>query len=276
MEFQLSEINDSLSDKIKAVIHGYTIALVRVKSEQSKENIFGSGTLVSLGGEYGILTAAHVTEEIKGMNEVGFCIGHYRHVKKTQHLSISNVGWSGEITPEGPDISLIRIPPTEIGWIKACKSFYPLDDTKFEDKVDFSNKGHWFISGYIGTWTISKSQNGGSAGTHGFRPFIGIAESVEDYSVRGNFDYCTINVQYESNKDNPENFEGFSGGGLWKGKFRRDPDEKLHVDDFILQGVAYYQTSIQCKSRKIICHAHRSISTAASHWQKYIEEKKAQ
>jgi len=274
MEIQLSEIDDSLSDKIKALIHGYTIALVRVKSDPSKENIFGSGTLVSFGGEDGILTAAHVTEEIKRMNEIGFCIGkfHHTHVKKTKHLSISNVGWSGETTPEGPDISLIRIPQTELGWIKANKIFYPLDPN-LPDKVtnsEFADKGPWFISGYIGTWTISKPQNGGSAGSHGLRSFIGIVESVEDYSAQGNFDYCKITVEYDSNTKNPESFEGLSGGGLWKGKFSQDNDGNLKVDDFILQGLAYYQTSIQCKSRKIICHAHRSISTAASHWQRAI------
>lgn len=272
MEFRLSEINDSLSDKIKAVIHGYTIALVRVKSDQSKENIFGSGTLVSLGSEYGILTAAHVGEELNRMDEVGFCISknRHKHVLKTQYLSILNIDWFGKITAEGPDICLICIPSSETGTIKAYKSFYPLAP-KFNKTI--LNNGPWFVSGYIGRWTISKPQTNGFTGTHGLHPFIGIAESIEDYSVRGNFDYCTITVQYDSNNNNPENFEGFSGGGLWKGKFHRDPDDKLYVDDFILQGVAYYQTSIQCNSRKIICHAHRSISTVASHWQKYIEKK---
>ena len=277
---RLSELNESLLEKVKERIAWHNIALVRVKSDQSKENLFGSGTLVSLGGEYGILTAAHITKEMESMNEVGFCIGKYHHrlVIKRQHLSILYVGWCDKITDEGPDISLILVPPSEIGTIKAYKSFYPLD-TKFEDNVtesDFADKDPWFISGYIGTWTISNPQNGRFAGTHGLHPFIGITENVEDYSVRRIFDYCTITVQYESNKDNPKNFEGFSGGGLWKGKFNRDPDDKLHIDDFILHGIAYFQTSIQCKSRKIICHAHRSISTAATHWQKYIEEKKAQ
>lgn len=276
MEIQLSELNDSLSEQFKAIIHAHTIALVRVKSERSTENLFGSGTLVSLGGEYGILTAAHVGEELKMMSEVGLCISKkpHRFVLKTQLMSILNVGWISKITPEGPDICLICIPPSEIGTIKANKLFYPLD-TKLEDKVtesDFADKVPWFISGYIGTWTISKPQTGGFTGTHGLHPFIGIAESVEDYSVWGNFDYCKITVEYDSDTKNPESFEGLSGGGLWKGKFHRDHDGKLQVEDFILHGVAYYQTEIQRNSRKIICHAYRSISSVASHWQKSIDK----
>ncbi|MBN1803652.1 MAG: hypothetical protein JW837_00235 [Sedimentisphaerales bacterium] len=273
----MSEINDSLSDEIKAIIHGYTIALVRVQSDQSKENVFGSGTLVSLHGEYGILTAAHVTEEMSNMYEVQFCITKNRHrfVVKKEHLSVLKVGWPGEITLDGPDLSFVLMPMYMVGTIKAYKSFYPLDHILHYNmtECDFMNTSPYFISGYIGKQTISKTQNGGLTGSHGLQPFIGISESIENYSVRGNYDYCSIPIEYVSNNGNPEDFKGFSGGGLWKGKFYRDVKNELRVDDFILQGVAYYQSQMKCKNRKIICHSHKSISTAASYWQKDIKER---
>ncbi|OHB79964.1 MAG: hypothetical protein A2Z25_08350 [Planctomycetes bacterium RBG_16_55_9] len=280
MQFLLSELNDSVLEQFKRIHTWHTIALVRVKSDQSKENIFGSGTLVSLDGEYGILTASHVTKDMEDMNEVGFCVGKLCHrlVIKRQHLSILYVGWCGKTTDIGPDISLVLIPTSEIGMIQAYKSFYPLDPS-LENKVtesDSLDMDPYLISGYIGKWTIPKPQNGAFAGSHGLRPFIGIAESIENYSVRSDHDYCTVTVQYDLDNGNPEDFKGFSGAGLWKGRLYRDAENEIHVDDFNLNGVAYYQTPIECKSRKIICHAHRSISTTASYWKKHIGKDRCQ
>jgi hypothetical protein len=50
-----------------------------------------------------------------------------------------------------------------------------------------------------------------------------------------------------------------SGGGLWQVLLRKSQEGKLEVSDYILSGVAFYQSPLMEGSRSIRCHGRQSI-----------------
>ena len=76
------------------------------------------------------------------------------------------------------------------------------------------------------------------------------------------FDYLINNVLYNDLYEGPENYRGFSGGGLWQLLVKPNGD-KLEIADKLLSGVAFYESkkkSIDGQiTREITCHGRTSL-----------------
>jgi hypothetical protein len=111
----------------------YTIGFVKLEVHKNVEDAIGSGsgTLVSVGKVRGILTAAHVLDNLPDQGEVGIVeyrgqTIHYR--KRTIEMAnTTKIVLRGDaFGPDGPDLGFLRLAPDSVGWFEAIGSFYNL------------------------------------------------------------------------------------------------------------------------------------------------------
>jgi hypothetical protein len=123
-----SEESRSHFDKATAVSSHYCVIL-----NFPEANGIGSGTLVSFGKRFGILTAHHVAELLRftkdrfmiclGDTPVSLTVqkGQYHHVIVGKHRS--------QFEHLGPDLSFLQIiDPDLLSGLKSKKSFHPLEE----------------------------------------------------------------------------------------------------------------------------------------------------
>src|SRR5712691_2879312 len=121
-----TEIPPHIKDAGSREMSNYTISLIL------KQRLIGSGTLIRVGDEYGILTAGHVAKIVENADQsIGVNIADYPHgffIPK-QCLEHLVVGASESLdNAEGPDLSILRIlDVNDLSTIKSKKSFYPLE-----------------------------------------------------------------------------------------------------------------------------------------------------
>ena len=96
----------------------YTVGIIGILQKKLNEKIslLGTGTLIKTDGFYGILTAEHMSREVKNFDEIGLSISavaentsqlprHERFIIKKMCLEVIEVFKSSN-TAEGPDLSL--------------------------------------------------------------------------------------------------------------------------------------------------------------------------
>ena len=153
----------------------------------------------------------------------------------------------------GPDIVYLRIPPAFVGTIKAYRVFYPLDvpsrvvsgSRVFESRL---------LEG-------TPAAYGAVKGAHGEVQIIGcIAWPIESH-LKGEYDYIDVEAHLVKLAEG-ENFGGVSGGGLWKVLIYNDPVTGKIDSEAILEGVAFWQISVENGRGLIRCHGLKSIQAA--------------
>jgi hypothetical protein len=117
----------------------FTIGFARVTQGDKGEDAesAGSGTLVTIDSLYGVLTAAHVVEELVKHESVGIILSaespeHYqKQILNMRHTERPVVIKGEKFSPTGPDLAFLRLPLGEpLGWLKAQKSFYSLSNRR--------------------------------------------------------------------------------------------------------------------------------------------------
>ncbi len=254
------ELETYIND-VKIRLSWYTVGIVRIEQDHRYDNLLGSGTLVSLDSNYAILTAQHVVEEIKNATEFGLCISQDMHrlIWQKDHTDIIEVGRPNPTCPEkGPDIALIKLFGDKIGTVKAHKSFYDLAHILDGGKIKPLNyDAGLFLDGFVGELTTDEPPKQGFRAIRGFSMLTGAVGMADKHWKTDDFDFCEVTAKCD--RDNPNNYEGMSGGGLWK-VFAKETDTGTYeVEDTILCGVAYWQTDIEKNKRHIICHGYESI-----------------
>ena len=101
--------------------------------------------------------------------------------------------------------------------------------------------------------------NRGFKSIKGYRGLCGISGIRKEYESSG-YDYLEMAIQYEShNQDLPMSFGGVSGGGVWQVSLIRNIQGNLEADEYILSGVAFYQTKLDGNHRLIRCHGRKTV-----------------
>jgi hypothetical protein len=266
-KLSLAEVPRELIEEISKDILNFLIGFVRVRDTATGQDaeLAGSGTLVQIDDTYGILTAHHVMECLPRMGEIGLVLATSFDAKVNRPTIKGEViRWieiaRGHIDSEGPDLGLLILPPTEVGWLKAIKSFYNLSlrREKLLSNPPNCNEGLWFLCGFAGELTSEKSPEAGFARVKGFRGMCGAGGIERQYSA-GDFDYFDFEARYGGINEPPESFGGFSGGGLWQVPLIRGASEELQAKERILSGIAFYQVDRTGNRRIIKCHGYRSV-----------------
>ena len=253
----------------------YTIGIIGILQKKSDEEIrlLGTGTLIKANGFYGILTAEHVSREVKKLDEIGILIGavneiipqpprYERFTIKKMCLEVIDVFKSSD-TAEGPDLGLIRILSCEeLSTLKAIKSFFNIsvNRKKFLENHKDLDSDIWVLCGIPDELTIKeRSERKGYDYFIRFCPQCYFTDEPIEGKDRGTYDLLKINFDYIKTEGRVKNFGGFSGGGLWKLNLIESNEKKPGTIKPFLVGVIFFQENINDQVSKIICHGPRSI-----------------
>ena len=254
----LKEISDSLN------AFTTTLIILLIDSEGNPfPNQVGTGTFVKIGKTYGILTAEHVTREIKSNMpcHLGLTLVPevHRFDIEPYYFDIIEIG----IPPkegEGPDISIILLGIPDVVAIKARKSFLELDRDRrmMLDQPPLLSDGPWLLCGVPCERSTQEYPEGGFKDVTGFHGMCGITNPLDEYS-KGGFDYIEVDADYKAGVNIPQTFKGFSGGGLWQIIPSESKLNPFIPGEFLLSGITFAQSSVLHEHRIITCHSRLSI-----------------
>jgi hypothetical protein len=256
------EVNAAATAALEAVqrIEGCSVGFLQLFDDGVEP--LGSGTLVRIGNVAGIITAAHVWSIIvtKKLARVGFY--HYAARRREIQSAVEEVPFLSEIAVGrnsddalGPDIAFVKLPSMTAATLGSLGTFLNIDkhretvaalDAKDIYRVDA-------VAGLVAEWdkTVTTHGKGKAVRVEGFTN-IGNANKIDD--GRDGFDRFEFTPQTEPGFKLPKSYGGTSGGGLFRTYLDRD-----RIARVALMGVAFWETTVDGKADKIICHGPESI-----------------
>jgi hypothetical protein len=221
----------------------------------------GTGTLVSFRDSHYFLTATHVWEGALKISD-RICIPLKENSPCRFAISPREiVSYSGPIPARwnewGPDIALLRIPPERVGSFTAVgRPFYPLS-MKRGLRIDCCFETTFLMGAPAlrGKFTTESA----IPELQGMNVLLGTGQhsSTEmTNGLRSQFDFVDILID-TTQPDVAANFEGVSGGGLWKVYIFKGTDGRTQTFK-ILAGTAFWQDP-RNSSLLIRCHGPQSI-----------------
>lgn len=264
----LGDLPEGLIAEISQRLHWYSTGLVRVTRENGRLDsaiLIGSGTLISIEGVHGILTARHVADVLDTRGSLGLTIPPDAHNYQisAELLEVIEIGNTTDDS-HGPDMAFVRLPIAELGIIKAYKSFLDLthERARRAAKPERLDAGPWFVCGVPNAKTERARPEGGFDEVDIFHVLCGAAGVTTEY-IRGEYDYYEVEVVYEGDSDIPRTFGGMSGGGLWHVPLLKTSEGTIKPKDYIFAGVVFFETGLKNQRRRIRCHGWHSIYDSA-------------
>lgn len=252
-------------DEATRLIAQYSTAFILDNS------LVGSGTFIRCGEMHGILTAHHVPHNAKDHSKkfdcspgskqsLGIIVADFAHrfEIKMQYLEVLDVGVP-ESEESGPDISVVILPNTNLGEIKARKAFYDIAfkrDLKLAKAI--TDEGLWVVCGVPAEFQKEEFTSSGFDKVI-VLPGICGCTGVEKRFERGSFDYVDVGVKYTSTNNQPHSFGGCSGGGLWKTQLTEKADAKIICGEPVLAGVLFYQSPTENNFKHIRAHGGKTV-----------------
>jgi hypothetical protein len=228
---------------------------------------WGSGTLVSVAGLKGILTAHHVVRELYKLpdEEISLCYRNGAPHRPRFDRSLFPVVTIGDSSKNanahtGPDMAfVILLDPQLMSALERIKSFYSVDNKDYSIcNQDGLTKMPWTLSG-------SPMKFSEPLGIHRGEPLTKFSDyhaevDFLNFKNRKGFDYIRLKTEAPS-EHFPETYGGVSGGGIWLTVVQHSkmPKVKETYGVPVLLGVAFYETAPKKGQRVIIGHGPRSI-----------------
>jgi hypothetical protein len=214
----IMSLPDSLLEETFEIVNSFSTPLLKLnpRGQTSNNPLIGSGTLITIGRQRGMLTAQHVAHELNGDFELGLPITKIenRFTIPGDRLDILEIATPA--TPsEGPDLAFIGLSAVDASTIGAVKCFYDLDVDKekiLNDPLSLEN-GLWVASGTLGIGTLQGASEIGSGKCLAFNSYGGYAPAARECSI-GKYDYIELPVTYTSAPNVPNTSGGMSSGGL--------------------------------------------------------------
>jgi hypothetical protein len=259
IEEQILAKDSPLCWTIARELADFTVAFVVANDGQLSPA--GTGTLVSFRDSHYFLTATHVWEEalkisewiripLKENSPCRFAISPKEIVSYNAPIPARWNEW-------GPDITLLRIPPERVSSFTAVgRPFYPLS-MKRELRIDCCFETTFLMGAPAirGEFTSESAM----PELQGMNVLLssGLYSSTElSNALRSQFDFVDVLID-TSQPDVAANFEGVSGGGLWKVYIFKGTDGRTQTFK-ILAGLAFWQDP-RNSSLLIRCHGPQSL-----------------
>ncbi|HEX9911989.1 MAG TPA: hypothetical protein VGB01_01945 [candidate division Zixibacteria bacterium] len=260
----ITELSEKLIDEIIGEIKPYVISLVGLNDCPSGEEVqlLGSGTLIKIEDEYGILTAQHVIPPLRKFKKLGLNLGTFVHERPQIDTNLLQIVENGTRAADsiGPDLAVIILPEYITGMIKPKKPFWNIsyNAKNVLSKIIDPEIGLCFVCGVVGEWTKISGPRGGFNKVLNCCCLCGYV-GIEKYWNEEEFDYLKLSVNYENRPDLPASFGGVSGGGIWRTVLYRSEEGVISYSDLLFLGVAILQTPTENNLRSIIGHGWLSI-----------------
>lgn len=259
----LAQLPQSLFNEATKDVRSFTTFFI------ADNKLCGSGTFATLHGQYGILTAKHVWELVEKWSaedgKVGYSISEDPHAHIVPRATLVPMNLVSRRTDEyGPDIEFIIIPPDQVESVLARCQFYNLSKNPTQRQAQtLEREGFALIAGF--PHELENDQ----PGAYGFDKIVeqhglGFITGADKREERDGFDYLELGVTYNEKTNPPQSFGGVSGAGVWHFKLFKKDDEPISAarydpSQFLLMGVAFYQSAITAGQRFIRAHGQTTI-----------------
>jgi len=266
--FLTSDLPESFIQLAAHVLHSYSPALIKITFRPGSGDsgrLIGSGTFVSVGKCFGVLTVHHVARLINELCEIGFTIVESLHrvTIDWRQLQVLHIAVP-PVLGQGPDLAFIKIPWERALQISHYKHFYNLDFDR-EEMLSSPPPAHstvWSVCGVPDELTLEGPPQGGFLQVPAFYGLCGMGGANRFYE-EGGFDYIDSWVEYKGNDPRPSTFGGISGGGLWQVTYEGSPAGTISPRRYLLAGIPFAETPIRDSRRSIIYHGTKSVYEAA-------------
>ena len=266
-EKPFGELPDEVIEAAARDLIEYCIGFVRVETSSRMQDVvlLGSGTLVSIGSIYAVLTAHHVVSILPRSGRLGLILSPtlQQYTIDTQGIIYLEIA-RGSIDSDGPDLGAIILGQSIASAIAAKKIFYNLDlrrDQMLREPPHLRD-GFWFVNGFIDEDTIEEPGRGGYDLIKRFHNLSG-AGGPEEPVLVGDHDYYDFPVSYGGRSVAPESFGGMSGGGLWQVPLMRNDQGEIVHKTPLLSGVVFYQVPTTETECGVKCHGRQSVYKVA-------------
>lgn len=249
-------------------ISDFTIGLAKLTVHDRAEDATcaGSATLASVGKIDGLLTAAHVLDALPKTGDVGIILFQNRtmqkQVIKIEDAELPIIIRAEEFGCNGPDLGFLRLPQTNVSWLKATNSFYNLK--KRRDKV-LGNESPVpnYVEAVVGMIDVFTKDVLVDDPTRRAKVFSAIFCSGEVRTNRNEsgFDLLDVAITPYPDFPLPDNFQGMSGGALWRFYFF-EKDNIPSIVEKRLVGVPFHQSAAEDGTKIITCHGPVGIHSA--------------
>lgn len=258
---------------IDAHVARYTVGIVLVRENSAQ--LAGSGTLISCGGIAGILTCAHVVDNLRAFEraqaqaKANAMIGlvcspvipsrHQNFQIPLNALDEFVIG-SGNLTSRGPDLAFLKLPSSAMGSLSAIASVVSIETQT--ELQELAPRPHGFsadiLAGYIEEKTTQTRTN--NAITIQFNGLMNVAKMRKVLPPKSGCDRWIFTPQKPDVEPAPSSYEGTSGGGIWRLGLKRTNTGSSAVIDSRLVGVVYFETDkTENRGRELIGHGPRSL-----------------
>lgn len=248
---------------IDAKISVYTVGFVLL--DGSIPQPLGSGTLVRCRTIQGILTCGHVLAKLPVSNDFGVAqfglpdnCGQRIHIPGSKTVAHGVAFYKPPTTRDGPDLAFVPVPSAEFSNLEARGSVLDLDLGKQKAASDRPSGAEALeaVAGVLGQMTGPATM----AGNKRTLVVEGLVcpGSVIDAPKLGQWDQLHFKPQPQSESKLPTNYQGTSGGGIWRIYVQRDANDKYVVLETRLTGVAYWQDNVD-GSLGVIGHGPISV-----------------
>lgn len=233
----------------------FTVGLLKLN--QNLPILSGSGTLVEFGSVAGVLTCAHVVDELLHFMRVEAAAGrdaelglvcfpvrptqrqgHKVHLNLTDHLLLR----SGSFTSRGPDIAFLKLPDASMNQLRASASVLSITRHKQLQQAPApqSRSTLTIVSGAIDD--LSSITSKPQATTLNVEGLMNVSKLRRKLRPHGGFDRWLLTPTFSGGVTPPKSYEGTSGGGVWRLGLKPDNTGTFAVVEARLSGVAYWQT----------------------------------
>lgn len=244
-----------------------TIGFLFLSTKENRQDVSpaGSGTLVSINGFDGILTAAHVVDSLPEQGEVGilrFPADSESHQSFKLHMEYTEVLKLG-VPPydkNSPDLAFIKLHSEDAGRLKARNYFKNLNryrDEVLSGKLDLDS-GFIGITGEIGEWVEEEPEIRQSHRVKRFGGLFGVSNLIGDYECDG-WDFKQCQVDFSPETELPDSYGGMSGGGLWNIVIE-SRDGEIDVADCKFCGVVFLESDVMDGTKRVVtCQGPLSV-----------------
>ncbi len=227
----------------------------------------GSGTLVRVGKLHGILTAAHVWRVVRDLRVVGIYL--YPPRKAEVHSITEEVELLDAVTFEsgnddalGPDVAFVRLRESKAASIEKHGTFLSLEKDEQRARAgapDGAIACDVVVGGVEALGQKINEFEGRKLVVQKSLAHAGYAQALDD--GRDGFDRLEFTPEPDADFVPPHSYGGMSGGGCFRVYFPRQEDGvEFEPLAFHLLGVAFFETKLEGKADKIICHGRRSLT----------------
>lgn len=155
-DVSIGDIPQDVLDEVGQHLQQFLVTIfVQLKSSEPNIRLIGSGTLVEVNQTHYILTAAHVWHETRNADQIGFAFPSYSPLMFPRDGIFPKILWNQQNPQEGPDLGLLRLPPTIASQIETYKTFLNLPKQKavFTGNPTVMANRLWAVTGIVGEFS---------------------------------------------------------------------------------------------------------------------------